>query len=445
MKTIRRYGNAAEAGFAQSLLVAAGIAASLADENAGSLFPPLVPWGIRLQVPDEEVDRAHRILNSEGGWESNLTGLPPDAPDFAEHEVIPPDSVEAATPEITCPTCGAAWALTEQEAAQPSFTCADCGTVLPREIEVSAIPGQSFNWRCFLPRSESKWVFVLVMVAYNQALQLILHLILSPFVGPGSSIYPLHGWGDVLGHLAGALVWAPLWQTLLLIAIIEGLRALQFPPLLQVLISAPLVAATDGLHWWPHAVYSFPGFFLFAVSYLYWRPTSWRKAAAVAIAIHALFNVTADFHLITNQIQRERISSLLTGDPWSWDRADSFYKEFVHVRRAGNESQETALLQRAIDAYPYDSSYYLSLGAARWYERNQLKQSEAAFRNALALHQYQYEWDAWEWLSFVLSDENRPTEALDAARHALIICPIDKQSGIQQRIDLLKTEVSGTR
>ncbi len=63
MKTIRSYGNSAEANFARSLLESAGLQASLADELAYTMEPPLVPWGIRLQVPDEEVARALEILD----------------------------------------------------------------------------------------------------------------------------------------------------------------------------------------------------------------------------------------------------------------------------------------------------------------------------------------------------------------------------------------------
>lgn len=63
MKTTRSYGNSAEANFARSLLESAGLQASLADELAYTMEPPLVPWGIRLQVPDDEVARALEILD----------------------------------------------------------------------------------------------------------------------------------------------------------------------------------------------------------------------------------------------------------------------------------------------------------------------------------------------------------------------------------------------
>jgi hypothetical protein len=63
MKTIRSYGNNAEANFARSLLESAGIQAVLADELVYTMEPPMVPWGIRLQVPEDEVARALEILD----------------------------------------------------------------------------------------------------------------------------------------------------------------------------------------------------------------------------------------------------------------------------------------------------------------------------------------------------------------------------------------------
>ena len=85
MKTIRRFSNIAEAGFSRSILQAAGIDAALADEHAFTLGPQYAPWGIRLQVPDSDVERAARVLDQQEGF------LPlPD--DF----VPPPESPEPA-------------------------------------------------------------------------------------------------------------------------------------------------------------------------------------------------------------------------------------------------------------------------------------------------------------------------------------------------------------
>lgn len=63
MKTIRTYINAAEAGFASSLLESAGIQTLLKGEESFMLTPGLVSGGIQLQVDEEEAERAVRLLD----------------------------------------------------------------------------------------------------------------------------------------------------------------------------------------------------------------------------------------------------------------------------------------------------------------------------------------------------------------------------------------------
>ena len=85
MKTLRTYGNLAEAGFAQSLLESAGIPAALADENAYTLGYGRVVGDIRLQVEEQDVEKAGHVLR-EG----------PDAPVFHAGQAAPPDDAETA-------------------------------------------------------------------------------------------------------------------------------------------------------------------------------------------------------------------------------------------------------------------------------------------------------------------------------------------------------------
>ena len=73
MKTIKTFGNLAEAGFASSLLEAAGIPAALADEESFQMVAGLGMQGIRLQVEDADCERALKVL-AEG-------------PDAADREV----------------------------------------------------------------------------------------------------------------------------------------------------------------------------------------------------------------------------------------------------------------------------------------------------------------------------------------------------------------------
>ena len=61
MKTIRTYQNPGEAGFAQSLLEAHGLAAALIDEGGAAAIPTGMV-SIRLQVPEEEAAEAEQLL-----------------------------------------------------------------------------------------------------------------------------------------------------------------------------------------------------------------------------------------------------------------------------------------------------------------------------------------------------------------------------------------------
>ena len=90
MITIRRYGNLAEAGFAQSLLVSVGIHAALADEFSFNNGVQYVPWGIRLQVPESEAQRAVGILDGRKEFAPLQEDfVPPAEPSLASRTADP--------------------------------------------------------------------------------------------------------------------------------------------------------------------------------------------------------------------------------------------------------------------------------------------------------------------------------------------------------------------
>ena len=100
MKIIRTYRNIAEGGFARSLLEAAGIDAFLPHEFAATSGPEFAIWGIQLQVPDEDVERALEILNGEAGLDSRLPAVTADESVPLEHEVNSPNH---SNPQATEP------------------------------------------------------------------------------------------------------------------------------------------------------------------------------------------------------------------------------------------------------------------------------------------------------------------------------------------------------
>jgi hypothetical protein len=123
MKTIHRFPNLAEAGFAQSLLEAAGIEATLTDDFAATSGPLLV--GVHLSVQDTDAYRAWDILDRQGCLDSQSPAVAPEESAPAEHQEAPPVA-QTKVLDITCPTCGTEWELTPAEASARSFTCDQC-------------------------------------------------------------------------------------------------------------------------------------------------------------------------------------------------------------------------------------------------------------------------------------------------------------------------------
>ena len=74
MVTVRQYINPSEAELDKTLLEEAGIPVFLADANSLSIGYGGVLGGVRLQVEDADLERAHRVLEEREG----VTPLPDD-------------------------------------------------------------------------------------------------------------------------------------------------------------------------------------------------------------------------------------------------------------------------------------------------------------------------------------------------------------------------------
>jgi hypothetical protein len=117
MKTLRTYGNLAEAGFAKSLLEAAGISAELADEHTYALGYGRAVGELRLQVEEQDIEKAAHVLE-EG----------PDTPTFQAGHAAPPDSS----------------ALTEENKPLPHFPSA---LFLAAAVTLAALFFAVAHWR----------------------------------------------------------------------------------------------------------------------------------------------------------------------------------------------------------------------------------------------------------------------------------------------------------
>lgn len=125
-------------------------------------------------------------------------------------------------------------------------------------------------------------------------------VIVKLFHFPPSPVMFWESHGDPTAHVIELLLFAPLIETCMLVAIIELLGWLRFPAVAQVFLAALLAAwpHSSGWNWGPYAFTVLPGFLLQAASYLYWRTLSRKHGFAVVAVIHALSNLIPALRII---------------------------------------------------------------------------------------------------------------------------------------------------
>jgi hypothetical protein len=152
----------------------------------------------------------------------------------------------------------------------------------------------------FLPRSGSVFVFISVVACYSFAITALFAVMVGVLHFPPRrpSFWESHG--DPAAHLIEALAFAPLLESCVLIAVIELLRWLRTPTVVQVLLAAIALAAPHSHSWgWePYAFIVAPSFAIQAASYIYWRAVSRMQGFAVVASIHALHNLVPALAII---------------------------------------------------------------------------------------------------------------------------------------------------
>jgi hypothetical protein len=143
----------------------------------------------------------------------------------------------------------------------------------------------------FLPKSDSKIVFILVMVCFSWTLACFFHAIGHSFKLPTPPAGLFGDRGRPLTRISDLLVLSPIFESLLLIAVIELLRWAHCPIWAQITAGALALALEHSTSWSPWGFIVAPAFAIEAFSYVYWRPTSRKVAFGMTACIHALHNL----------------------------------------------------------------------------------------------------------------------------------------------------------
>ena len=145
--------------------------------------------------------------------------------------------------------------------------------------------------RVFLPRSESKIVFVLVMVCYAIAATVSMRTLATAFGLPRPEPGVFLRQGSPTAHVVVLLLLAPVTETLLLIGVLELTRWLRAASWFQVTCATALLAVGHSAAANPWGFAVVPAFAIQSLAYLEWRRVSWKVGYAVVASIHALLNV----------------------------------------------------------------------------------------------------------------------------------------------------------
>ena len=144
----------------------------------------------------------------------------------------------------------------------------------------------------FLPKSSSKSVFTVAMACYGVAAATLLRTIANALGAAPPPMGALLRSGHPVFEIIGLVLFAPVFESLVLISIFELAGWFRSPPWLQIVLAGTISTCLEA----PpisHAVVSTPAWFIMAGAYVIWRRVSWKTGFTVIASIHVLLNLNA--------------------------------------------------------------------------------------------------------------------------------------------------------
>jgi len=163
----------------------------------------------------------------------------------------------------------------------------------------------------FFPDSGSPAIFVAMLVCYTwtatSVMQSIVRAVSPPPARTGWFVTPhtFSQWGA--DWIQGAIL-APVFESMLLIGIIEILRVMRCSKPIQVVFAAVPMALLHVSPWPFRTLLVAPAFVIWAAAYLHWKKVTvhtWKAYAVVAFA-HAFNNLIPASYELANLVQHRR-------------------------------------------------------------------------------------------------------------------------------------------
>jgi hypothetical protein len=174
----------------------------------------------------------------------------------------------------------------------------------------------------FLPRSESRFVFIFTMVCYTATIDLLggrlasvvglWRVRSSPEAASNAHQMIAGPWWD---HALMDLLISPIAESLMIISIIELFSRLKFSAVTGIIVATLLFSALHGVTIPIWGIICIPGFFIQGASYVYWRRISFWAGLQVIILIHAFSNLVPFLYTLERKIdQTQRTTVSITAN-----------------------------------------------------------------------------------------------------------------------------------
>ena len=157
--------------------------------------------------------------------------------------------------------------------------------------------GHSSNWfNRFLPRSNSRAVFLFTVTCYALSIGLVEGRIVKALglwpqtIDPIRHVVRTVRLGAEHSPAWTALLLAPVFESLLVIGLIELLRRIKCSIAAQIVAPALFICLLHSAFYIVWGFFAAPLFFIGAASYVYWRRTSFWTGMVMMILIHFFWN-----------------------------------------------------------------------------------------------------------------------------------------------------------